>query len=344
MHLLFDMARRNHAWVLLVCTSVVILDFARAQSVNLSVAPRDNPNISPSIRVNSNLVLIPVSVVDRNKRSVVGLNKNSFRVYDDKVEQIITHFSMEDGPISVVFLFDASASMADKMRKAREAISVFLKTANPADEFVLIQFSDEVDLLLSFTKEAEEVLRHLTLIQPRGRTALLDAIDLAIHQLRHAHNIRKAVVIVSDGGDNCSRRTISEIKNLARESDVMIYALGIFDPWDLRSQTREEEAGPALLREVAKQSGGQSFEIKDLSELPYIAAKMGNALRTQYVLGYTPTKPRIDGKYHKVNVKVVQPKGSSKLRASWRRGYYAPTVLMRDQFSRSSLTSPLSDH
>ena len=324
MHLGFIMARRNHVSVLLVCTLVAILDFARAQSVNLSLAPRGNPDSSLSIRVNSNLVLIPVSVVDRNEKSVVGLEQNSFRLYDDKVEQIITHFSMEDGPISVVFLFDASASMADKMHEAREAVSVFLKTANPADEFVLIQFSDEVNLLVGFTKEVEEVQKHLTLIQPRGRTALLDAIDLSIHQLRHAHNIRKAVVIVSDGGDNCSRRTISEIKSLVRESDVLIYALGIFDPWDLRSQTHEEEAGPGLLREVAKQSGGQLFEIKDLSELPGVASKMGNTLRTQYVLGYTPAKPRMDGKYHKVNVKVVQLKGSSRLRASWRRGYYAP--------------------
>jgi Ca-activated chloride channel family protein len=288
------------------------------------LASRDHPNSSPSIRVNSNLVLIPVSVVDRNEKSVVGLDQNSFRLYDDKVEQNITHFSMEDGPISVAFLFDASASMADKIRKAREAVSVFLKTANPADEFLLIQFSDEADLLLGFTKDEEEVQRHLTLVQPRGRTALLDAIDLAIHQLRHAHNIRKAVVIVSDGGDNCSRRTISEIKNLVRESDVLIYALGIFDSWELRSQTREEEAGPRLLGDVAKQSGGQLFEIKDPSELPEVAAKIGNALHTQYVLGYTPDKPRTDGKYHKVNVKVVQLKGDSRLRASWRRGYYAP--------------------
>jgi Ca-activated chloride channel family protein len=323
MHLALVMARRIHVWVLLVCTLLAILEFARAQSVNLSSAPR-GPDSSPSIRVNSNLVVIPVSVVDRNERSVVGLDQNSFRLYDDKVEQIITHFSMEDGPISVAFLFDASFSMADKISKAREAISVFLKTANPADEFLLIRFSDEVDVLLSFTKEVEEVQKHLTLVQPLGRTALLDAIDLSIHELRHAHNIRKAVVIISDGGDNCSRRTKGEIENLVRESDVLIYALGIFDPWELRSQTREGEAGPTLLREVAKQSGGQLFEIKDLSELPDVAAKMGNALRTQYVLGYTPAKPRTDGKYHKVNVKVVQLKGSSRLRASWRRGYYAP--------------------
>jgi len=316
------MARRNLVWVLLFCAILAILDSARAQDVNLSADSQEKS--PPSIHVNSDLVVVPVTVVDGDDRSVVGLDKSSFRLYDDKVEQTITHFSMENGPIAVGFLFDASSSMARNIRKAREAVSVFLKAASPADEFLLVQFNDQVDLLLGLTKEAEEIQRKLAFVQPKGRTALLDAIDFSIHEIRHAHSLRKALVIVSDGGDNCSRRTISEIKNLVRESDVQIYALGIFDSRELRSQTREEQAGPTLLREVATQSGGQLFEIKDLSELPDVAAKIGNALRTQYVLGYTPAKPRMDGKYHRVNVKVVQLKGSSGLRASWRHGYYAP--------------------
>ena len=316
------MAPRNLVWVLLFCAILAILDSARAQDVNLSADSQEKS--PPSIHVNSDLVVVPVTVVDGDDRSVVGLDKSSFRLYDDKVEQTITHFSMENGPIAVGFLFDASSSMARNIRKAREAVSVFLKAARPADEFLLVQFNDQVDLLLGLTKEAEEIQRKLAFVQPKGRTALLDAIDFSIHEIRHAHSLRKALVIVSDGGDNCSRRTISEIKNLVRESDVQIYALGIFDSRELRSQTREEQAGPTLLREVATQSGGQLFEIKDLSELPDVAAKIGNALRTQYVLGYTPAKPRMDGKYHRVNVKVVQLKGSSGLRASWRHGYYAP--------------------
>jgi len=316
------MARRNLVWVLLFCAILAILDSARAQDVNLSADSQEKS--PPSIHVNSDLVVVPVTVVDGDDRSVVGLDKSSFRLYDDKVEQTITHFSMENGPIAVGFLFDASSSMARNIRKAREAVSVFLKAARPADEFLLVQFNDQVDLLLGLTKEAEEIQRKLAFVQPKGRTALLDAIDFSIHEIRHAHSLRKALVIVSDGGDNCSRRTISEIKNLVRESDVQIYALGIFDSRELRSQTREEQAGPTLLREVAKQSGGQLFEIKDLGELPDVAAKIGNALRTQYVLGYTPAKPQLDGKYHRVNVKVVQLKDSSRLRASWRHGYYAP--------------------
>jgi len=316
------MARRNLVRVLLVCAVLAILDFTRAQNVNLSADSQEKS--PPSIHVNSDLVVVPVTVVDRNDRTVVGLDRSSFRLYDDKAEQIITHFSMENGPIAVGFLFDTSSSMAHKILKAREAVSVFLKAASPADEFLLVQFNDQVDLLLGLTKETEEIQRKLAFVQPKGRTALLDAIDFSIHEIRHAHSLRKALVIVSDGGDNCSRRTITEIKNLVRESDVQIYALGIFESRELRSQTPEEEAGPTLLREVAKQSGGQLFEIKDLGELPDVAAKIGNALRTQYVLGYTPAKSRRDGKYHRVNVKVEQLKGSSRLRAYWRHGYYAP--------------------
>jgi VWFA-related protein len=321
----FRMVRDNLALVLL---SWAYLAFSggsvRAQSVNLSIEPRETPGGRASIHVNSDLVLVPVTVVDHDDRSVVGLEKERFRLYDNKVEQVITHFAMEDAPISVAFLLDSSASMARKIRDAREAISNFLNTANPDDEFLLVRFSDQADLLLGLTKETEEVRRHLGFIQPTGRTALLDAIDLSIREIRKAHNVRKALVIVSDGGDNCSRHTMHEIKALVRESDVQIYSLGIFDPWDIRSQTPEELAGPALLSDVSKQSGGRLFEIRDPRELPDVAGKIGNALRTQYLLGYSPAQPRMDGKYHRVEVKLAQPKGSPKLQASWRRGYYAP--------------------
>jgi VWFA-related protein len=319
------MVRRNLALVLLSWAYLASpVGSVRAQNVNLPIEPRETPHGPTSIHINSDLVLVPVTVVDHDNRSVVGLEKEHFRLYDDKVEQVITHFAMEDAPISVAFLFDASASMARKIGNAREAVSKFLNVANPDDEFLLVRFSDQANLLLGLTNDTEEVRRRLKFIQPTGRTALLDAIDLSIHEIRQAHNVRKALVIVSDGGDNCSRHTMGEIKTLVRESDVEIYALGIFDPWDIRSQTPEELAGPALLHDIAKQSGGRLFEIRDLRELPDVAAKIGNALRTHYVLGYSPAQPRMDGKYHRVEVKLAQPKGAPKLHTSWRRGYYAP--------------------
>ena len=280
-------------------------------------------NRQTPIRVDADLVEIPVSVVDSNDRLVSGLKREDFRLFEDKVEQVVAYFSKEDTPVSVGFLLDSSASMADKLRQSREAISNLLDASKPDDEFLLIEFNDRADLVLALSNDSAEVRRRLSLIRATGRTALLDAIHLSIHEVRKAHNERKALVIVSDGGDNCSRRTISEIKRLVRESDVQIYALGVFGRPD-RFQSPEELAGPALLQAIAKQSGGQFFEIGDIGELPDIAAKIGDTLRTRYVLGYSPAKPRRDGKYHNVQVKLVQPKGTPKLQASWRRGYFAP--------------------
>lgn len=295
-----------------------------AQIASFSIEPNVKADKPTSIRVNSDLVQIPVTVLDRHDESVVGLEKECFKLFENKVEQVITHFVMEDAPISIGFVFDISASMRDKMLKSREAVTRFLSTANPDDEFLLVQFNDHVDLVVDLTMSTQEVQRQLMFIRPTGRTALLDAIQFSIRRIQKAHNARKALIIVSDGGDNCSRHTMSEVKDLVREADVQIYALGIFDPYDLRSQTPEELAGPSLLHGLAKQSGGRLFEIENVNQLPEVASKIGQALRAQYVLGYSPKAVPRDGKYHRVEVKVAPPKGLRKLQASWRRGYYAP--------------------
>jgi VWFA-related protein len=293
-----------------------IAGFAREANVK-----NDNPT---SIHVNSDLVLIPVTVLDRNDESVGGLEKEHFKLFENKVEQVITHFAIEDAPISLGFVFDASASMRDKLERSREAVTRFLTTANPDDEFFLVPFNDRVELAADLTTSTEEVKKQLMSIRPTGRTALLDAIEFSIRRMRKANNARKALIVVSDGGDNCSRYTMSELKQLVREADVQIYALGIFEPYDARSQTPEELLGKPLLRGVTKQSGGRLFEIEDINQLPEIASKIGDALRLQYVLGYSPKAMPRDGKYHRVEVKLAQPKGARKLQASWRRGYYAP--------------------
>ena len=282
-------------------------------------------NQQPSIRVDADLVLIPVTVVDRDDRLVPGLNREHFRIYDDKVEQVITHFAKEDTPASIAFLLDTSASMADKLRKSREAISSLLDSANPEDEFLLVQFNEQADLVLGTSKDPKEVRRQLSFIRATGRTALLDAIHLSLGEVKKTNNARKALVIVSDGGDNCSRHTLSDIESMVRESDVQIYALGVVGSRDWRLQSQEELAGPALLRTIAKQSGGRFFEIHDIGELPEIAEKISDALRTRYVLGYSPANPHRDGKYHQVEVRLVRSRGIPKLQASWRRGYFAPT-------------------
>jgi Ca-activated chloride channel homolog len=278
-----------------------------------------------NIRIDTTLVLIPVSVTDPMNRFVTGLEREHFKVFEDKVEQEVRQFSSEDAPLSVGLVFDASGSMGNKLAKSRQAVAQFFKTANPEDEFFLVQFNDRPTLAVAFTHDTEQVQSHLTFTQSKGRTALLDGIYLAMNQMKKAKNPRKALIVVSDGGDNSSRYTESEIKNAVREADVQIYAVGIFEPIGGRGRTPEEMAGPGLLNEIAEQTGGRHFPVENLNELPDVAAKIGIELRNQYVLGYSPKNQERDGKYRRVNVRLVQPRGLPPLRAIFRLGYYAPT-------------------
>lgn len=302
-------------------------------SARVSIEPRPKlgeaggrePAPNGNIRVESSLVLIPVTVTDPLNRFVTGLEKENFRLLEDKSEQRITHFASEDAPLSVGLVFDTSGSMGNKLSRSREAVAQFFKTANPEDEFFLVTFNDRPELVSGFTTSLEEVQNKLTFTQSRGRTALLDGVYMALHTMKKAKNPRKALLIISDGGDNSSRYTESEIKNLVREADVQIYAIGIFEPVSARGRTAEELSGPSLLSEIAEQTGGRHFPVENLNELSDIAAKIGIELRNQYIIGYTPSNTGRDGKYRRVQVKLIQPRGLPPLRAYWRLGYYAPT-------------------
>jgi len=277
-----------------------------------------------NIRIDSTLVLIPVSVYDPMNRSVTGLEKEHFKVFEDKIEQDVSQFSSEDAPITVGIVFDASGSMGAKLQKSRQAVAQFFKTANPEDEFFLIQFNDRPQLVVPLTTSTEEVLNALTFTQAKGRTALLDGVYMAMKTMRKARNPRKAILLISDGGDNSSRYTESEVRNAVREADVQMYAIGIFEPMGARGRTAEEAAGPGLLSELAEQTGGRHFPVENLNELPDVAAKIGIELRNHYVLGYTPKNQERDGKYRRVKVTLVQPRQLPPLRAFFRLGYYAP--------------------
>lgn len=291
---------------------------ASAEDKELSSRP-------PSIRVDTNLVLINVTVTDPLNRFVTGLEAEHFKLLEDKAEQKISTFASEDAPLSVGLVFDASGSMGSKLQKARLATAQFFKTANPEDEFFLVQFNDRPELTQPFTTNTEEIQNRLTFTQAKGRTALLDGVYMALNQMKKARNTRKAILILSDGGDNSSRYTESEIKNLVREADVQIYAIGIFEPVSARGRTAEELSGPGLLSEMAEQTGGRHFPIENLNDLPDVAGKIGMELRNQYVIGYVPTNGNRDGKYRRVQVKLVQPRGLPPLRPFWRQGYYAPS-------------------
>ena len=273
-------------------------------------------------RKDVDLVLVPVSVTDPMNRLVTGLEKENFLLSDNGQPQEIRHFSSEDAPISLGVIFDISGSMSNKIDKSRDAVVEFFRTANPQDEFFLVTFSEKPELLADFTQSIEDIQNRLVYAQPKGRTALLDAIYLGMSRMRKARYEKKALLIISDGGDNHSRYTEGEIKSMVKESDVQIYGIGLYDR-DFK--TPEEREGPALLSEVTEVTGGRTFTIGNTNELADVATKIGIELRNQYVLGYRPNNPARDGKWRKIKVKLNPPKGLPPLHVYAKTGYYAPT-------------------
>lgn len=304
-----------------LCVALAVLGAPHA-------AGQEPPMPGGSLRLDVNVVLVNVTVTDPYNRFVTGLGKEHFVLREDKLTQDLLYFSNEDMPVSLGVVFDVSNSMgrSGKFPRATQAAVEFLKTANPQDEFFIITFADGPELLTGFTNSMEEVQNRLLFARPKGRTALLDALYLAIDTMSRARNPRKALLIISDGGDNRSRYSVRDIKNAVRESDVQIYAIGIFDPITERTQT-ELAAGPVLLRALSTMTGGRMFpiELQNVNELPDVASKISLELRNQYVLGYTPSNNARDGSWRKIKVNVKVPRGLPPLSVYSRTGYYAPT-------------------
>ena len=278
-----------------------------------------------TIHFDVDLALVNVTVTDPYNRLVTGLETDNFRVFEDNIEQEVVTFSAEDVPISIGVIFDFSGSMSNKVGKAREAAVQFFKTANPQDEFFLVSFNERAELTSSFTNSVEDLQSRMMLTAPKGRTALLDAIYLGLSQMRGAHNAKRALLILSDGGDNHSRYNESDIKRLVKEADTQLYAIGIFDPLGYRNRTPEELGGPSLLSEVTEMTGGRVFAVEKLDELPDIASKIGMELRNQYVLGYRPSNKAHDARWRKLKIKLRAPKGLPPLSVYSKTGYYAPS-------------------
>jgi Ca-activated chloride channel family protein len=296
----------------------------------LSVLPERASEASPdvdksaiSVRVDTNLVQIPVTVTDKNDQSVINLSKDNFTVYEDGVQQAIAHFETGESPISACLVFDSSASMADKIHRSLEALSEVLDTAVAGDEYCLIRFSNSPVTMVGMTEGTTQVASALTRIHPAGFTALLDAIYSATQEVRRGHNRRKAIVLISDGGDNRSEHTIHQIVRLVREADAQIYSIGILSPEE-QIFSQEEVNGPALMKTISHDSGGRLFRIHQIGDLPSAVAKVNAALRHQYLLGYYPKRARSDGKYRHITVKLDLPRGTPHARAYWRAGYYPP--------------------
>ncbi len=205
--------------------------------------PRRDETPQPDIRVDTTVVLIPVSVNDKALgRPVSGLEKENFRVSDDKVPQTITTFAMEDEEIAVGLVFDTSGSMGNTLQRSRMAALEFFKTSNPEDEFFLVEFDDTPRLVVPLTHNTGDISGQLMFSRSHGSTALLDAIYLSLHEIKKSKKPKKALLIISDGGDNHSRYTETEVQNVVRESDSLIYSIGVF--WGRRRGAGRDQRTP----------------------------------------------------------------------------------------------------
>jgi Ca-activated chloride channel homolog len=308
--------------------------FSQTRLSDVHVAPRERAITSATagggphvpgdlslIRSSVDLVTVPVTITDNFNRPVTGLDQDNFQLFEDKKPQEIRHFSSEDTPVSIGLIVDMSGSMADKVNRIKDAVVGFCKEANPQDEFFMITFAGAPRLVTDFTNDMDQIQSDLLLPHPKGRTSLLDAIYMGLHKMRSARYSRRALLILSDGGDNHSRYSERDIKNAVKEADVLLYAVGTYDQY---VSTQEKLMGPELLRSVTEMTGGKAYTLSNIADLPSVTRAIGLQLRHQYVLAYRPhAKPR-SGKWYKISVKLRLPKTLHIfLRVDARPGYYA---------------------
>ena len=292
----------------------------KAPGIELLASSGYDHGIKPTIRTSVDLVTVPVTITDSLHRPVVGLDQNNFQLFENKKPRAIKHFSSEDTPISLGIIVDSSGSMADKIDRTRDAVREFCEIANPQDEFFMIAFSETPRLAVDFTPDSDKIQNEMLTTGSKGRTSLLDAIYMGLQKMRTARYGRKALLIISDGGDNHSRYTEKEIRAAVKESDVLIYAVGVYDQY---VNTQEEMLGPDLLRNVSSLTGGQAYALTNPLQLPAAAKNIGSQLRHQYVLAYQPDPAPHDGKWHKITVKLRLPRQLPFLHVEARTGYYA---------------------
>jgi Ca-activated chloride channel family protein len=302
-----------------LCQDVHLQPREKAESSATVESEQLSLHVAP-LRVNVNLVLVPVTVTDEKNRPVTGLSKQDFALFEGAAEQDIRYFSSEDTPISIGVLLDVSKSMTDKIELARQAIAEFFDNAHPQDDYFVITFSNRPQIVADVTKSVGTIRAKLADVKPQGQTALLDAIYLGLQKLHSARYQRRALLIISDGADNHSRFTPAELKNIVMERDVEIYGIGIYSRL---FHTPEEWSGKRLLTQLTEATGGHTITVGNPRDLPEAASTISTELRSQYVLGYVPHKGRDSG-WRKINVKITPKENVSPMQLYWRRGYMAP--------------------
>lgn len=271
--------------------------------------------------VNTDLISFNVSVTDKSGRHVSGLPQSAFTIFDDKSPQEISFFGEDDSPVSVGVVFDLTASMTGgKVKRAREALARFMETSHKDDEYYLIALQGgEASLSLDKTRDSEAVTAALTGVTPRGSTAVYDGCYLALNKVLGGTYPRRAILLISDGRDNSSRHTLDELRRMVKESDVVIYTIGIPD----EDSEHARMYGEHILEDLADISGGKFFQPYSSEEMSSAFERIALELRRQYAIGYKPSTFTTDGKWHRVKVKLDPPPGSPHLFMRHRSGYYA---------------------
>ncbi|MGI8785954.1 MAG: VWA domain-containing protein [Acidobacteriota bacterium] len=275
-------------------------------------APTSGP---PVIRVKVDTVVIRAAVTDPLNRYVVGLDKDHFRVYEDKIEQQLTHFTNDTSALSVGVIFDVSGSMGDNLISARNSVIRFLEQGGKEDEYFLVTFNERTALMQDFTPRGESIRNEITFHDAKGRTALYDALYLGLQKIREGRNDKKALIIITDGEDNSSRYTFSEVKDFAKESDVQIYVIG---------EKGDMGFGRAIISDIVSLTGGRAFFPNSFKQLDYYCDLIHTELRNQYVLGYTSNNRNFDGRWRKLRIRLEPPEGLPKLVVRAKEGYFAP--------------------
>ena len=335
-----DSLPTRSALFLLLAVMLLLISDARAQDPEIDsphISPHANAKISSYIpagatlptlssrpmRVDVDLVLVPVTVVDSMSRPVIDLPQQNFSLLESGVPQQIRYFSHEDGPISVALVLDFSGSMRDKIEFVHQAVDEFFQNANPDDDYYVITVSDKPTLIADASQSTNTILARLATVEPKGMTSLYDSIYLGVNKLRSSRYKRRAMVIVSDGGDNHSRYTLKEMKSVLAESDILTYSIGIFDDIPIPLfKSIEERWGRKWLDEVTRVSGGRNISADDRRQIPQIAGLISREMRSQYVLGYRPTDSHKDGKWRKISVKLVE--NPFQMHVHFKEGYLAP--------------------
>lgn len=304
---------------------VQIVPRVQAQPAPASaVAPPSLSIRSKPLRVDVDLVLVPVTVTDVKGKSVMDLHKENFRLFEGEKEMPVRYFFAQDTPISVGVIVDLSSSMKNKLDRVREAFDEFFENADPADDYFVVTFSDRVKLLADTTTSIPTIQSKLAAMQAKGNTALADAIYLSLLKLHTAKYERKAIVVISDGGDNASRNSLRHVKNLAREADAQVYAIDVCDaPSVLFTKKLEERFGRQWLTQVSEVSGGRTIAVDDARKIPEAAAQISLELRNQYVLGFRPDYLESGDRWRKIKVRVSRREDDTPLQLYYKTGYMA---------------------